>query len=255
MKLLYLIIPIVIISNIDLTAEETKDEKKLDLSSLGIKYVNKKTTEPLDNSIHILQIDLKSKLVGPKVELGPDPDGKGKAEASLSDPRKLASHPSVLAFINTNPWDSFPNKEGEKNRSWYLGQPVDIHGLAGTKSIMRSTKPSGNASVWFDEKNFASRVNEDILIRHYLNRRFSRSSIANILISRKPSKTTITVSTSRPGLIIGKGGSEIEIVKKQLKKMLGYSNLQINVNEIKRPGLSAELVGQNIAQQLEKKVN
>ena len=110
-------------------------------------------------------------------------------------------------------------------------------------------------SVWFDEKNFASRVNEDILIRHYLNRRFSRSSIANILINRKPSKTTITVSTSRPGLIIGKGGSEIEVVKKQLKKILGYSNLQINVNEIKRPGLSAELVGQNIAQQLGKKVN
>ena len=110
-------------------------------------------------------------------------------------------------------------------------------------------------SVWFDEKNFASRVNEDILIRHYLNRRFAKSSIANILINRKPSKTTITVSTSRPGLIIGKGGSEIEVVKKQLKKILGYNNLQINVNEIKRPGLSAELVGQNIAQQLEKKVN
>ncbi len=110
-------------------------------------------------------------------------------------------------------------------------------------------------SVWFDEKNFASRVNEDILIRHYLNRRFSKSSIANICIDRKPSKTTITVSTSRPGLIIGKGGSEIEVVKKQLKKILRYDNLQINVNEIKRPGLSAELVGQNIAQQLEKKVN
>mgnify|MGYP001404785119 FL=1 len=110
-------------------------------------------------------------------------------------------------------------------------------------------------SVWFDEKNFASRVNEDILIRHYLNRRFSKSSIANIRIDRKPSKTTVTISTSRPGLIIGKGGSEIEIVKKQLKKILKYDNLQINVNEIKRPGLSAELVGQNIAQQLEKKVN
>ena len=110
-------------------------------------------------------------------------------------------------------------------------------------------------SVWFDEKNFASRVNEDILIRHYLNRRFSKSSIANIRIDRKPSKTTITVSTSRPGLIIGKGGSEIEVVKKQLKKILRYDNLQINVNEIKRPGLSAELVGQNVAQQLEKKVN
>ena len=110
-------------------------------------------------------------------------------------------------------------------------------------------------SVWFDEKNFATRVNEDILIRHYLNRRFAKSSIANILIDRKPSKTTITVSTSRPGLIIGKGGSEIEVAKKQLKKILDYDNLQINVSEIKRPGLSAELVGQNIGQQLEKKVN
>ena len=110
-------------------------------------------------------------------------------------------------------------------------------------------------SVWFDEKNFAVRVNEDILIRHYLNRRFSNSSLSTIQIDRKPSKTTITVSTSRPGLIIGKGGSEIEVVKKQLKKILGYENLQINVNEIKRPGLSAELVGQSIAQQLEKKVN
>ena len=110
-------------------------------------------------------------------------------------------------------------------------------------------------SVWFDEKNFAARVNEDILIRHYLNRRFSKSSLSTIKIDRKPSKTTITVSTSRPGLIIGKGGSEIEVVKKQLKKILGYDNLQINVNEIKRPGLSAELVGQSIARQLEKKVN
>ncbi len=110
-------------------------------------------------------------------------------------------------------------------------------------------------STWFDEKNFADRVNEDILIRHFLNRRYAKSSLSTIKIDRKPSKTTITVSTSRPGLIIGKGGSEIEVVKKQLKKILGYENLQINVNEIKRPGLSAELVGQSIAQQLEKKVN
>ena len=110
-------------------------------------------------------------------------------------------------------------------------------------------------STWFDEKNFAARVNEDILIRHFLNRRYAKSSLSTIKIDRKPSKTTITVSTSRPGLIIGKGGSEIEVVKKQLKKILGYENLQINVNEIKRPGLSAELVGQSIAQQLEKKVN
>tara|TARA_Y100001936_G_scaffold234323_1_gene261256 strand:+ start:2465 stop:3106 length:642 start_codon:yes stop_codon:yes gene_type:complete len=129
-----------------------------------------------------------------------------------------------------------------------LGQKVNPIGLR--LGVNRSWD-----SVWFDEKNFASRVNEDILIRHYLNRRYAKSSICTIQIDRKPSKTTITVSTSRPGLIIGKGGSEIEVVKKQLKKILGYDNLQINVNEIKRPGLSAELVGQSISQQLEKKVN
>ena len=64
----------------------------------------------------------------------------------------------------------------------------------------------------------------------------------------------MTIGSARPGLIIGKGGSEIELVKKQLKKLLGYS-LQINVSEVKRPGLNAQLVGQNITQQLEKKVN
>jgi len=129
-----------------------------------------------------------------------------------------------------------------------LGQKVNPIGL-------RLGVNRGWDSVWFDEKNFADRVHEDILIRHYLQNRFSRSSMSNIRIDRKPSKTTITISTSRPGLIIGKGGSEIEVVKKQLKKLLGYDNLQINVNEIKRPGLCAELVGQSISQQLEKKVN
>ena len=129
-----------------------------------------------------------------------------------------------------------------------MGQKVNPIGL-------RLGVNRGWDSIWFDEKNFADRVHEDILIRHYLQNRFSRSSISNIRIDRKPSKSTITISTARPGLVIGKGGSEIEAVKKQLKKLLGYSNLHINVNEIKRPGLCAELVGQNIAQQLEKKVN
>ena len=109
-------------------------------------------------------------------------------------------------------------------------------------------------SIWFDEKHFADRVNEDILIRHYINNRFNKASVSKIQIHRKPSKTTVTIGSARPGLIIGKGGSEIELVKKQLKKLLGY-NLQINVSEVKRPGLNAQLVGQNITQQLEKKVN
>ena len=109
-------------------------------------------------------------------------------------------------------------------------------------------------SIWFDEKHFAEKINEDILIRHYIKNRFSRASLSKIKIDRKPSKTTITVYTARPGLVIGKGGSEIELVKKELKKIVGYA-VQINVSEIKRPGLISELVGQNVAQQLEKKVN
>ena len=109
-------------------------------------------------------------------------------------------------------------------------------------------------SVWFDEKKFADRINEDILIRRYIENRFNRASLSKIIINRKPSKTLVTISTARPGLVIGKGGSEVELVKKALKKLLGYK-VQINVDEIKRPGLIAALVGQNIAQQLEKKVN
>ena len=109
-------------------------------------------------------------------------------------------------------------------------------------------------SIWFDEKKFSDRINEDILIRRYIENRFNRASLAKISINRKPSKTLVTISTARPGLVIGKGGSEVDLVKKALKKLLGY-NVQVNVDEIKRPGLVAGLVGQNIAQQLEKKVN
>ena len=109
-------------------------------------------------------------------------------------------------------------------------------------------------SIWFDEKKFSDRIHEDILIRRYLENRFNRASLSKVIINRKPSKTLVTISTARPGLVIGKGGSEVDLVKKGLKKILGY-NVQVNVDEIKRPGLIAELVGQNIAQQLEKKVN
>ena len=64
----------------------------------------------------------------------------------------------------------------------------------------------------------------------------------------------VTVHTARPGIVIGRGGSEVESLKKELKKIMGY-DIQVNVSEVKRPGLKAELVGQNVAQQLEKKVN
>jgi small subunit ribosomal protein S3 len=109
-------------------------------------------------------------------------------------------------------------------------------------------------SVWFDEKNYATKLHEDIILRNYINNRLSHASIARIEISRTPKRVSVTIHTARPGIVIGRGGSEVESLKKELKKFMGY-DVNINVAEIKRPGLRAELVGQNIAQQLEKKVN
>ena len=116
----------------------------------GIAYRLEQSQDPIPNRIHILRVDLAQNKVKPVVALGPDPDGDGPAEVSLTDPRKLASSPSVLAFVNTNPWDSFPNAQGKKNRNWYAGQPVDIHGLAGTQGKIRSSMGPSHASVWFD---------------------------------------------------------------------------------------------------------
>ena len=109
-------------------------------------------------------------------------------------------------------------------------------------------------SVWFDEKNYAATLHEDIVLRNYINKRLSHASISRIEISRTPKRVTVTIHTARPGIVIGRGGTEVEELKAELKKYMGY-DVNINVSEIKRPGLRAELVGQNIAQQLEKKVN
>ena len=109
-------------------------------------------------------------------------------------------------------------------------------------------------SVWFDEKNYAARLHEDCILRNFISNRFNHASISRIEISRTPKRVSVTIHTARPGIVIGRGGTEVEQLKEELKKFIGY-DVNINVQEIKRPGLRAELVGQNIAQQLEKKVN
>ena len=109
-------------------------------------------------------------------------------------------------------------------------------------------------SVWFDEKNFSDRIKEDLVIRNYILSRYPSASISKVIIHRTSEKASVTINTARPGLIIGKGGTEVDILKKSLNKLVGY-NVQVNVSEIKRPVLVAKLVGQNISQQLEKKVN
>ena len=109
-------------------------------------------------------------------------------------------------------------------------------------------------AVWFDEKDYAGKLHEDIILRNYINNRLSHASISRVEIARTPKRVTVTIHTARPGIVIGRGGTEVEELKAELKKFIGF-DVNINVSEIKRPGLRAELVGQNIAHQLEKKVN
>ncbi len=109
-------------------------------------------------------------------------------------------------------------------------------------------------SVWFDERNFADRIKEDLVIRNYVMSRYASASISKVIINRTSERASVTINTARPGLIIGKGGVEVDSLKKALNKLVGY-DVQVNVSEIKRPALVSRLVGQNISQQLEKKVN
>ena len=110
------------------------------------------------------------------------------------------------------------------------------------------------SSIWYDERNFAKKLHEDIIIREYIHNKVRDASISTINIEITAKSITVTIFTSRPGIVIGKGGSEVEKLKKNLTKLIG-DEISVNVSEIKRPALSAELVGQNIAQQLEKKIN
>tara|TARA_Y100000590_G_scaffold115301_1_gene131582 strand:+ start:708 stop:1334 length:627 start_codon:yes stop_codon:yes gene_type:complete len=109
-------------------------------------------------------------------------------------------------------------------------------------------------SVWFDEKTFSERIREDILLRKYIYKKYRMASISKIEIKRTTKNASLTIHTSRPGLVIGKGGVEVDSLKKTLKKLVGY-DVQVNVFEIKRPALVSKLVGESIAQQIEKKVN
>ncbi|NOZ07460.1 MAG: 30S ribosomal protein S3 [FCB group bacterium] len=110
------------------------------------------------------------------------------------------------------------------------------------------------SSIWFDEKDFAEKLHEDIILRNYIVNRFRQAAVGDVQISRTPKKVIVTIFTARPGIVIGRSGSEVESLKKELKNIIGYG-VQVNISEIKRPGLNAKLVGQNIAQQLEKKVS
>ena len=126
----------------------------------------------------------------------------------------------------------------------------------------QKTNPIGNRlgiikgwdSNWFGGKTFAEKVVEDEKIRNYLKARIHKGGIAKIIIERTLKRITITIHTSRPGIIIGKGGQEVDRIKEELKKLTG-TDVQINIVEIRKPELDAHIVGEAVAKQLEARVN
>jgi small subunit ribosomal protein S3 len=110
-------------------------------------------------------------------------------------------------------------------------------------------------SQWFDEKQFSKKLNEDLLIRRYIMKRMVDGAVSRIEIERTAKRILITIHTARPGVVIGKKGAEVDLLKEELKKLLEKKDIQININEIKHPEKDSYLVAQNIARQLEGKVS
>jgi len=109
-------------------------------------------------------------------------------------------------------------------------------------------------SNWYGGRNYADKIVEDYKIREYLMARLQKASISKIIIERTLKVITVTINTSRPGIIIGKGGQEVDKLREELKKITN-KEIQINIFEIKRPELDAQLVADNIARQIEGRVS
>lgn len=114
----------------------------------------------------------------------------------------------------------------------------------------------GWESNWYgSKKDYAGKLIEDHKIRTYLMARINKGGIARIVIERTLGKLIITIHTSKPGIIIGKGGGEVDRIKEELKKLTSKDDVQINILEIRRPELDANIVGDTIARQIENRIN
>ena len=111
-------------------------------------------------------------------------------------------------------------------------------------------------SMWYGEKrDFGQKLVEDHKIRNYLNARINKGGISRIVIERTLGKLIVTIHTSKPGIIIGKGGTEVDRIKEELKNLTKKDDVQINIMEIRRPELDAMIVGETIARQIEGRVS
>ena len=126
----------------------------------------------------------------------------------------------------------------------------------------QKTNPIGNRlgyikgwdSNWYGGRNYADKVKEDFEIRRYILERLKKASVSKVVIERTLKLITVTINTSRPGIIIGKGGQEVDRLKEELKK-LTKKDVQVNIYEIKRPELDAKLVGDSVARQIEGRIS
>ncbi|RMF58978.1 MAG: 30S ribosomal protein S3 [Calditrichaeota bacterium] len=111
----------------------------------------------------------------------------------------------------------------------------------------------GWVSNWFDEREFASKLEEDLMLRRYVRKRLKNAAVSAINIDRTPQRITMTIYTARPGIVIGRKGAEVDKLKEELQRLTG-KEIQLNINEVKKPELDAYLVAENIAHQLEAKI-
>ena len=110
-------------------------------------------------------------------------------------------------------------------------------------------------SKWYAERgNFADLLEEDLTVRKYLWQRLARAAVSRIVIERAPKRVTVTIHSARPGVVIGRKGSEVDKLKEELQHLTG-KDIYINIQEVKRPEIDAQLVAESIARQLENRVS
>ena len=106
---------------------------------------------------------------------------------------------------------------------------------------------------WYADKNYAAYLNEDLRIRKYIEKRLADASVSTVEIERAANRVNVSIHTAKPGMVIGKGGSEVEALRKELNNLTN-KRVHINVVEIKKPDLDANLVGESVAEQLENRI-
>ena len=130
-----------------------------------------------------------------------------------------------------------------------MGQKVNPHGI-------RVGVIKGWNTQWYaDKKNFSVFLKEDYVIREFIKEKYYAAAISKITIERAANRVSVTIYTARPGVLIGKAGSEIEVIKKDLAKIVKGRQIGINIIEIKKPDCDAQLVAESIAAQLEKRAS